>query len=85
MKQAYLACQETAPTQLLPQQSPLCSFIKDGLHAAPPPTTTTADGERHKNNNCKTGRARLAVTDAIQIVAISKSPEHKTRKQCENA
>lgn len=67
MKRAYLACQETAPTQLLPQQSPLCSFIKDGLHAAPP--TTTADGERHKNNNWKTGRARLAVTDAIQIVA----------------
>lgn len=46
---------------------PLCSFIKDGLPAAP---TTTADGERHKHNNCQTGRASLAATDTILTVAI---------------
>lgn len=65
---------DSTHTQLLPQQTPLCSFIKDGLLAAP---ITTADGKRHKHHNCQPGRERLAVTDTILIVAIWKSPELK--------
>lgn len=75
--------QHCTPEQLLPQQSPLCSFNRDGLPG--PPTTRAEERDRHTKSDTTDKWAccrRLAATDTVFNccnMKIHKATEHKNK------